>query len=99
MKENEAPERIYLYPSDRAGEEYEDEWGDKPWGKDCVEYIRTDTVIEKAREYFRSGLEDTKVMDDYRDTLVPGIQAQYTSVEEFIEDFINCIKGDTCGNI
>lgn len=48
MKTNEAPEKIYLYSSDRAGEEYEAEWGDKPWGEDCVEYTRTDAFIEKA---------------------------------------------------
>ena len=62
---------------------------------DGIEYIRTNTVIENAREYFRSGLEDTKVIDDYRNVLVPGIQAQYTSVEEFTEGFINYMKGDT----
>lgn len=43
-----APEKIYLYPSDRAGEEYETEWGDKPWGEGCVEYTCTDAFIEKA---------------------------------------------------
>ena len=49
-KENkvvEAPKKIYLYPSDRAGEEYEAEWGDKPWGEDYVEYTRTDTLEVK----------------------------------------------------
>lgn len=57
-----APEKIYLYPIDRAidvyrgrttleityGEEYEDEWGSKPWGENNVEYIRKDVFIEKA---------------------------------------------------
>lgn len=33
MKANKAPEKIYLYPSDRAGEEYENEWGAFPWGE------------------------------------------------------------------
>ena len=47
----EAPEKIYLYQSDRAGEEYEAEWGDKPWGEGCVEYIRKDVFIEKACKY------------------------------------------------
>ena len=49
----EAPEKIYLYPSDRAGEEYDAEWGDKPWGEDCVEYTRTDAFIEKALEWIK----------------------------------------------
>jgi hypothetical protein len=51
MKANEAPEKIYLYPSDRAGEDYEDEWGTMPWGEDYVEYTRTDTFIEKAVDW------------------------------------------------
>ncbi len=45
-----ALEKIYLYPSDRAGEEYEAEWGDKPWGEDCVEYInKTELLAEIER--------------------------------------------------
>lgn len=46
-----APEKIYLYPSDLAGIDYEAEWGDKPWGEDCVEYTRTDAFIDKACLY------------------------------------------------
>ena len=53
-----APEKIYLYPDDRAGYEYEAEWGDKPWGEDCVEYTRTDAFIEKACEYFAPHIKD-----------------------------------------
>lgn len=49
----EAPEKIYLYSDNRAGYEYEAEWGDKPWGEDCVEYTRTDAFIEKALEWIR----------------------------------------------
>ena len=51
MKTN-APEKIYLYTSDRAGEEYEAEWGDKPWG-DSIEYTRTDAFIEKVSEWLK----------------------------------------------
>lgn len=52
------------------------------------------TFIEKACEYFRRSLENTKVIDEYRDIVVRGIQASYTSVEEFIEDFKNYMKGE-----
>ena len=48
MKTNKTPEKIYLYPSDRASEEYEYEWHTKSWGEGCVEYTRTDAIIEKA---------------------------------------------------
>ncbi len=54
----EAPEKIYLYPSDRCGEEYEAEWGDKPWGEDYVEYTRTDALIEKACEWLLNNLSN-----------------------------------------
>ena len=47
----EAPKKIYLYQSDLAGIDYEAEWGDKPWGEDCVEYTRTDAFIDKACLY------------------------------------------------
>ena len=57
-----------------------------------VEYVRKDAFIEKASEYLHRYLEDTKVVDDYRNTLVPGIQATYTSVKEFIDDFKNHMK-------
>jgi len=57
MKASEAPEKIYLYPSDRAGEDYECEWGDKPWGESCVEYTNTDSFIEKACEFIAENMK------------------------------------------
>ena len=54
MKANEAPDKIYLYSSDRAGEEYEAEWGDKPWGEDCVEYTRTDALVKNVCEWLKT---------------------------------------------
>lgn len=89
MKANEAPKKIYIQPDAQDG-----------WfmvnnlNNTFVEYTRTDAFIHKACEYFRRGLEDTKVIDDYRNILVRGIQASYTSVEEFIEDFKNYMKGE-----
>lgn len=80
MKANEAPEKIYLYPSDRAGEEYEAEWGDRPWGEDCVEYTRTDAFIKKACKW----LEDNLLEYWGQKNAVP---------DGFIEDFRNYLKG------
>ena len=90
MKTNEAPEKIYLLP--RQGGYYAPYWRTDSQDGFGIEYTRTDAFIEKTCEYFRERLEDTKVIDDYRDKLVPGISAGYTSVEEFIEDFKNYIK-------
>ena len=91
MKAN-APEKIYIHP-DIGGREFLRPWLHRPANNESVEYVRTDAFIEKVCEYFRGGLEDTEVIDDYRNILVRGIQARYTSVEEFIEDFKKYIKG------
>lgn len=51
------PDKIYLYPSDRVDEEYEDEWGDLPWGEDYVEYIRKDTFIDKVCNFIAENMK------------------------------------------
>lgn len=84
MKANEAPEKIYLYPSDRNGEAYEDEWGDRPWG-DSIEYTRTDTFIEKACEFLKSYRQETPDGTGY----IAGIINDKT-----IEDFKKYMKGE-----
>ena len=47
MKPNEAPEKIYLFenPIDNTPD---DRWLSKRYCKDDIEYIRTDSFIEKA---------------------------------------------------
>ena len=79
MEANGAPYKIYLYSSDRAGEEYEEEWGDKPWGEDCVEYTRTDAFIEKACSWLEENLLDYWSQKN-------------ASPYSFIEDFKNDLK-------
>lgn len=80
----EAPEKIYLYPSDRAGEEYEDEWGTFPWGEDCVEYTSTDAFIEKAVEWLENH-------NDYID--VKDGNVTYFDMGKCVEDFGKYMKG------
>jgi len=80
----EAPEKLYLSKNIYSTYLYQ---VPDPDDDTAIEYTRTDAFIEKVVEYLRGSLEDTKVLDDYRNILVPGIQARYTSVEEFIEDF------------
>ena len=80
----EAPEKIYLYPSDRAGEDYEDEWGDKPWGEGYVEYTRTNILIDKACggiEHLLNGyiIRNFHFGDSY-------------NIDKLIEDFKNYMK-------
>ena len=92
MKANEAPEKIYIDANEDWHRTYT-AFTEKAKGND-IEYIRKDAFIEKASEYFHRSLEDTKVIDDYRNILVRGIQASYTSVEEFIEDFKKYMEGE-----
>ena len=82
----EAPKKIYLYPSDRAGEDYEAEWGDKPWGEDYVEYIRTDAFIEKACEGIDHLLSSYIIRNfHFGDSY---------NIDRLIEDFKCYIKGE-----
>ena len=77
----EASEKIYLYLSERAGEEYDAEWSDIPLGEvgeDCVEYIRTDAFIEKAIGWLKEQSE------------IIGVSFQ----EDFLERFQNYMKGE-----
>ncbi len=81
----EAPEKIYLYPSDRPGEEYEEEWGDKPWGENNVEYTRTDTFIEKALAWIEEHGEFIETEDNSTTRQIP---------DYFVENFKSYMKGE-----
>ena len=58
----EAPEKIYLNRSDRAGEVYEAEWAEQHWGEDWVEYTRTDALevkeVDLEKEYEEFVVDD-----------------------------------------
>ena len=87
MEANEAPKKIYLYASDRAGEEYEDEWRTFPWGE-CVEYTRTDAFIDQAEMFFTEKFE----VEDYNDNIdIDG--SPIFNYGRFIEDFRKYMKG------
>lgn len=81
-----APEKIYLYPSDRAGIDYDEEWLEFPLGDNSIEYTRTDTLINKVAIWFNNNF---MVHDDYG-----VISDSFDTKEEMFEDFKNCIKGD-----
>lgn len=79
MKAN-APEKIYLDPSDRAGEEYDGEWAYKPLCEDSVEYTRTDAFIEKTEEFLYEKLNNGDM--------------ECGDIIAFINDFRNYMKGE-----
>ena len=82
MEANEAPEKIYLYPSDRAGIDYDEEWLEFPCGNNNVEYIRTDVFIKKFEEWIKNVYSET----DYR------FKEDFTGM--LINNFKNYIKGE-----
>lgn len=82
----EAPEKIYLYPSDLAGIDYDEEWFEFPCGDNNIEYTRTDAFIEKACDSY------CKVCGHYAHTVPNHICRQDCN---YYTDFRNCImKGD-----
>ena len=99
-----APEKIYLYPDDRAGYEYEAEWGDKPWGEGCVEYIRKDIVNSMLEMVIRPTKSDVR-SDVFIEKACSGIEKLLSGyiirnfhfgdsygTDKLIEDFKNYMK-------
>lgn len=81
----EAPEKIYLYPSDKAGEEYEDEWGDLPCGENYVEYTRKDVLIERACKFIKERLS---FEDSWH------VEGEDCMLDKVIKDFKAYVEGD-----
>ena len=98
MEENKAPETYPIQFKDKIDEYL---WKEHHILGGCCSSIEemkysvarevaeklTDAFVEKACEWLKTSLEDTKILDDYRDIMVRGIQASYTTVDEFIEGF------------
>ena len=61
-----APEKIYICPSDLAGIDYEEEWLEFPWGDNSIEYTRTDAFIEKAWNWIDDNLLSVNQQDKSR---------------------------------
>lgn len=82
MKQNEAPEKIYIHRTQH--------WGllanEHNITKNGIEYTRTDTFIKKAYEWLKSNLYDYAGEDDKRN-IVPFDSSIF-------EDFKKAMKGD-----
>ena len=69
MKANEAPEKIYLFENPIT-ETPDDRWLSKRSDENDVEYVRTDTFIEKACTYLdekcRKFILTAKDIEDFR---------------------------------
>lgn len=91
MKENEAPEKIYLQKNTTTDcyDEWWPEWFEARAKDSDIEYTRTDAFIEKAARYLNYKLYDRVEVVTFG-TAIESI----TSKEEFIEDFKNYMKGE-----
>lgn len=87
MKENEAPEKLYI----DSREHWRKSWTaftTKAKGDD-IEYTRTDALIEKALDYI-----ENNIYDHYDGDNEYGICGGYVKKEEFIKNFKNYMKGE-----
>ena len=90
MNANEAPEKIYLekvYPDNGVlpnGLNYNQSPND-------IEYIRADVFIEKAKEWLEKNADKYIWYSDYAEC--PGDNTCGMN-DDFIEDFVNYIKGE-----
>ena len=90
MKANEAPEKIYLLKSQ---DRILDGWYNKqpiPKTFEQVEYIRTDSFVEKACEFFEENIkeEDCK----FGSSEWTELRAEYKSLDSFIRAFVEYMK-------
>ena len=64
-----APEKIYICPSDLAGIDYDEEWLEYPCGDNNIEYTRTDAFIEKACAWLEDNYPyyfETSIKEDFK---------------------------------
>ena len=80
-----APEKIYIYPSELAGIDYDEEWLDRPFG-DSIEYTRTDAFIENAEKYLK-----TQFIEDVSILAGGPVHINFSAA---IKNFLNYMKGE-----
>ena len=81
MKPNKAPEKIFLHP-DIGGREFIRPWLKRRANQESVEYIRTDSIIKKAKKWFE---KQNEWFDPNGN--------RHCDMESF-EDFTNYMKGE-----
>jgi hypothetical protein len=95
MKENEAPEKIYIQSFNVSEEDakferllyFDDIWTEEPEpGKENIEYTRTDTFLEKATEWLKKNADNYTWYDE--------TEGESGMIDEFIDVFRNYMKGE-----
>ena len=96
MKENKAPEKIYIQSFNVSEEDakfdksklfFDDVWTEEPEpGEENIEYTRTDAFIEKACEFLLN-VANFPLWEDYDNTF------DYDTIK-LIDNFKNYMKGE-----
>ena len=90
MKENEAPEKIYITNYDiealPKNEQLSERWHEVSTKDTDIEYTRTDAFIEKATEWLRKNADNYTWYDES--------EGESGMVDGFIEVFKNYMKGE-----
>lgn len=95
MKENEAPEKIYIQSFNVSEEDakferlfcFDDIWTEEPEpGQENIEYTRTDAFIEKASEWLKKNADNYTWYDE--------TEGESGMIDEFIDVFKNYMKGE-----
>jgi len=89
MKANEAPKKLYIDFRDRKESTWRCAYTEKALAND-IEYTRNDAFIEKAVNYLNSKLYD------WVQTTNPNQRSYANTImkQDFIEDFVNYMKGE-----
>ena len=90
METNNFPDRIYL-SRDVEYPQVPDVWWEREPSEDNVEYIRTDTFIEKAENFISRKICDYIVHYNYGPN--NDMETMYVD-SRFFDDFKNYIKGE-----
>ena len=88
MKAN-APEKIYLFENPIT-ETPDDRWLSKRSDENDVEYIRTDALIEKAKDFFEEYLTEEECKFGTSEWIE--VKSYSDSIDSFISSFENYIK-------
>lgn len=91
MKENEAPEKIYLFENPISGIP-DDRWISKRSDENDIEYIRTNAFIEKAEKFLEDKLTEKECKFNWGDWTK--VKSGDTPIASFIRAFRIYMKGE-----
>ena len=89
MKANEAPEKLYLSKNIYSTYLYQ---VPDPDDETAVEYVYTNSFIEKACDFFEENIEEENCKIGSSEWVE--LRAEYKSLDSFIRAFVKYMKGE-----